>query len=203
MHYGPIGKGMRGRAAFWKRDLLPLVILISGVSLFHMRGLWPGRTFLPVDLARSNLPWGHPSPQGLQNWLISDPLYQFYPFLTNAVETVQQEGGWPLWNPSILMGHPTFADPLAQTFYPVFLGLGLIFGAARALAIGLWAHVVLAALLTYGLLRVVQCRRYAAVLGAFTYALSGYMVTWFETTFFVSTLAWLPGILWAFELAVL
>jgi hypothetical protein len=110
--------------------------------------------------------------------------------------------GWPLWNPYIFAGHPSFADPLFQPFYPVFAGLGLLLGAARGLAVGLWLHVVLAAVLTYGFLRTIGCLRYAAAAGAITYSLSGYIVTWFETTFWVSTLSLLPGILWAFELAV-
>jgi hypothetical protein len=188
-------------AAWRKHDVLALAIIVLGVSLFHVRGLWPGQTFLPVDLANNNLPWRSGPPQPLQNWLISDPLYQFYPFLVYAVDVVRR-GGWPLWNPYIFLGHPTFADPLAQPFYPVFIGLGLILGVARGLAIGLWLHVILAATLTYGFLRTIRCRKHAAVLGAFTYAISGYMVTWFETTFWTSTLSWLPGVLWAFELAI-
>lgn len=194
---------MHDNTTWSERDVLVLVILVLGVSLFHTRGLLPGQTFLPVDLANNNLPWRSGPPQPLQNWLISDPLYEFYPFLVNAVNTIQRSGSWPLWNPRIFLGHPVIADPLNQPFYPFSaVGLGLVFGPARGFAIGLWLHGILAAVLTYGFLRTIRCRRYASVLGAFTYALSGYMVTWFETTFWVATLSWLPGILWAFELAM-
>ncbi|MFQ5859730.1 MAG: hypothetical protein ACE5LU_29390, partial [Anaerolineae bacterium] len=189
----------------FKRDVLALTILILGVSLFHARGLWPGQTFLPVDLANNNLPWraGPPRPQHtLWNWLISDPLYEYYPFLVNAVNTLRDGGRWPLWNPRRFLGHPVVADPLNQPFYPFFLAVGLIFGAARGLAVGLWLHAILAAALTYGFLRAIGCHRPAATLGAFTYALSGYLVTWFEFTNWTATLSWLPGVLWAFELAV-
>ena len=185
-----------------RHDILALVVLVLAVSLFHASGLRPGRTFLPVDLANNNLPWRDGSSGALQNWLISDPLYEYYPLLVNSVETIRHTGQWPLWNPRILLGHPVLADPLAQVFYPVFIVLGLVLGAARGLAIGLWLHAILAAVLTYGFLRTIGCHWRAAILGALTYALSGYLVTWFETLFFTSTLAWLPGILWAFELAV-
>lgn len=185
-----------------KQEKAALLILVLGVSLFHARGLWPGQAFLPVDLANNNLPWRAGPPQPLQNWLISDPLYEFYPFLTNAVNSIRHAGHWPLWNPRIFLGHPVVADPLNQPFYPFFVALGVLLGTARGLAIGLWLHAVLATVLTYGLLRTIGGRRPAAVLGAFTYALSGYMVTWFEATHRVSTLTWLPGVLWAFELAV-
>ena len=185
-----------------KQDIRVVVLLILGVSVFHGSGLLPGRTFLPVDLTNYILPWKSDTWQPLQNWLVSDPLYQFYPFLDYNVRTISQNGQWPLWNPYILLGHPSLADPLAQPFYPLFIGLGLILGTARGFALGLWLHAVLAAVTTYGFLRTIRCRRYAAVAGALTYALSGYLVTWFETAFWTSTLAWLPAVLWTFELAV-
>jgi len=149
-----------------KRDAPALLILVLGVSLFHMRGLWPGQAFLPVDLAGNNLPWRAGPPQPLQNWLISDPLYEFYPFLTNAVNSIRHAGHWPLWNPRIFLGHPVVADSLNQPFYPFFVALGVVLGAARGLAVGLWLHAVLAAILTYGFLRTLGCRPPAAVLGS-------------------------------------
>lgn len=183
------------------RGLLVMALIVLAVSFFHARGLRPGFTFLPVDLAQANAPWRIMPPDRLQNALISDPLYQFYPFLTFTVSSLKTYT-WPLWNPYILMGHPSFADPLAQTFYPAFAALGLLLGSARAIAIGLWLHALLAAGLTYGFLRALRCSRSAALLGALTYALSGYLVTWFETLFWTSTLAWLPGALWGLELAI-
>ena len=193
---------MRQRTAWDRRDGLVVLLLVLSVSVFHGQGLRPGRTFLPVDLANAHLPWRAGPTPALQNWLISDPLYQFYPFLVHKISAIQQNHTWPLWDADVFTGHPALADPLYQTFYPFYTGLGLLLGAARGLAIGLWLHAVLAAVLTYGLLRALDCSRPAAALGALTYALSGAMVTWFETLFFTSTLAWLPGILWAFEIAL-
>jgi hypothetical protein len=185
------------------RHTLPvLVILLLCITWFHARGLRPGYTFVPVDLANNHLPWLQGPARALQNPLITDPVYEFYPFVSNAVDTLRHERIWPLWNPNFFLGQPIFADPLNQTFYPVFWLLGLAFGAARGLALGLWLHALLAAGLTYGLLRAIGCGRRASLLGALVYALSGYMVTWFETPFWVSTLSWLPGIVWMFELAV-
>lgn len=184
------------------RDIMALLILVLGISLFHARGLAPGQAFLPVDLANNNLPWRDGSPNPLQNWLISDPLYEFYPFVVHNVNSLGEDGSWPLWNPYIFLGHPVVADPLMQPFYPAYMGLGLLFGAARGLALGLWLHALLAAGLMYGFLRTIACTRRAAILGALTYVLSGYFVTWFEATHRTSTITWLPAILWAFELAL-
>ena len=184
------------------RNLSVVGLIILGVAIFHWRGLQPGHVFLPVDLANNLLPWRTGEYRTLQNRLISDPLYEFYPFVAHAVNTVRERGLWPLWNPHIFLGHPSLADPLAQTFYPVYLLLGLLIGAARGLTIGLWLHAVLAACFTYGLLRTHRCRPSAALVGAFSYALSGHFITWFENTHRPTTLTWLPGILWMFELAV-
>src|SRR5512136_558648 len=94
-----------------RTDLLAIAILILGVSLFHGRGLMPGQTFLPVDLSRNYLPW-RTEWVPLQNWLISDPLLEFYPFLATSVNSIRETGAWPLWNPYIFQGHPVIADPL-------------------------------------------------------------------------------------------
>ncbi|MCB0199385.1 MAG: YfhO family protein [Anaerolineae bacterium] len=183
------------------RDLLALTTIALAVSLFHARGLKPGYTFLPVDLVQTLIPWQQQPEVQLQNPLIGDPLSQFYPFLSFAIASLKA-GQWPLWNPFIFLGHPALADPLAQTFYPIFSLIGVITGAARAIVVGLWLHAVLAGGLMYGFLRSLRCGRLPALLGALTYVLSGYMVTWFETLFWTSTLAWLPGVLWAAEMAI-
>jgi len=182
---------------------VPLAACLLGPTLFHLRGILPPNVFLPVDLAGTIEPWRGEVARPLANWLVSDPLYQYYPFLVHAVDAVRRTGGLPPWNPQILLGQPVIADPLAQPFYPVFLALGFAFGAARGLSVGFWLHAVLATNLTYAWLRALGCRRPSAVLGGFVYGLGGYMVTWFETPFWVGTLAWLPGVLWAFERAVL
>jgi len=117
------------------------------------------------------------------------------------VETIQQRD-WPPWNRNIFLGHPVVGDPIYQLAYPVLTGLGLIFGTARGFALGLWLQLLLAAGLTYGWLRAVGCRKTASLSGALVYVLSGYMVTWFETNFWISTLSLLPGILWTYELAI-
>src|SRR5207245_2638122 len=126
--------------ALWAPALLVLL-----VTVFHARGLRPGNTFLAVDLVQQYLPWRTTSPP-VRNVLASDPLFEFLPFVTSAVESIRERGAWPLWNPAILLGHPSFADPLAQPLYPVFVLFGLLFGAARGMALADWAPAVVAVL---------------------------------------------------------
>ncbi len=179
-----------------------ILLLTTAVLFFHWRGMAPGKVFLPVDTANRLLPWRDADAAGrLQNWLISDPLYQFYPFLMQAVASLRQ-GQLLLWNPALFSGHPSLADPLFQTFYPFVTAFGLLFGPARGFSLALVAHVLLAGLLMFGFLRSLRLGVPAAVLGGLTYALSGYMVTWFEFPFWITTLAWLPGILWAYHAGV-
>jgi MFS family permease len=164
--------------------------------------LLPGQTFLPVDLAHNNYPWRGDTPHVLQNWLISDPLYELYPFLVSAVAAVKSGGAGLIWNPNLFLGHPAMADPLAQSFYPIFLFLGLIFGPARGMAIGLVLHVCLAGLFALSYANLLVRDRLAALLAGITYALGGFLVTWFEHTNWVATLTFAPGVLWMVELAL-
>lgn len=191
-HHQRYAHFIRRRGDYAALGLLTLTILV-----FHWRGIRPGYVFLSVDLANNLLPWRGDENLPLQNWLISDPLYQFYPFTIQAVNSLRT-GQWLLWNPGILAGHPALADPLFQTFYPVSALLGLLFGPAQGFSLALVAHTLLAALLMYGLLRCLRCQPPASMLGGLTYALGGYMLTWFTFPFWVTTLAWLPGILWAY-----
>ena len=180
-----------------------LVLLFGAVTLFHARGLRPGYAFLPIDNVNNNLPWrAGPFVLGeLQNPLVGDPIYQYYPVLVDQLQAVRA-GHWPLWSTQILLGHPLLGDPMAQTFYPAFLALGLVLGPARGLTVGYWLHVVLAVGLTYAWLRSAGLGRAGSSVGALAYALGGFMVTFFATPFWMSTLAWLPGVLWLYERAV-
>lgn len=183
-------------------DTWALLLLTLAIVVFHWRGLQPGYTFLPVDLAGNLLPWRDATYHPLHNSLISDPLYEFYPFLAYAVDTVQSESRWPLWNHSMFVGHPAFADPLMQVFYPVPLLFGLGFGAGRGFALGIGFHVLLAAGGLYAYLRSLRCQPVAALAGAFTYALSGHFITWLEASHRIATMAWLPLTLWLLELSL-
>lgn len=181
---------------------LALALLIGAVTYFHWPGIQPGYTFLPVDLANNLLPWRPGEKTALQNGLISDPLYQYYPFLSQRLENFRLRQT-SLWTPLIYLGHPAHADPLFQSYYPFFWLCGLLWGAARGYGLALYGHALLAALTMFALLRTLRVSHAAACLGALTYSLSGYLVTWFEFAFWTSTLAWLPTVLWCYRLALL
>ncbi len=126
-------------------DSISILLLLVGITFFHWRGVQPGYTFLPVDLANNLIPWNQSIATELQNNLISDPLYQYFPLVNATTSLIISEREWPSWNPYILSGHPMLADPLSQPFYRVLPLLSLWLGTARAFAVGLWGQVCLAA----------------------------------------------------------
>lgn len=183
--------------------LLLFLLILSAVLVYHWRGLQPGYTFIPVDLGQSLVPWfvDHPDIK-IYNPVVGDSLYEHYPFLTFVVRELSA-GRLPLWDPTIFMGHPAFADPIYQAFYPVWsliaLGVGNV---ARGFALGTGFHVLIAACLTYALSRTLGHTRAAALVAAFTYAFGGFMVTWLEMLIWPATLTWLPGVLLCYERSV-
>lgn len=183
-----------------RHSLIALFIFIVLAAALLHRALLPGYTLLPLDLIQSIAPWDHLELGPLANPLISDPFYSFYPrrhFLTTAI----QNGRIPLWNPTILAGTPTIANPNFQTFYPPNLLAALILPAHHALPWLAWAHLVLTGWLTYGFLKRNKLHWFAAILGGGVWMLNGYIVVWLENPHRLSTLAWLPGIFWAYQKA--
>lgn len=190
------------RAGIQRWQSLAALIIFGGLAtaLLH-RALLPNYTLLPLDLIQTIAPWDDLQLGPLANPLISDPFYSFYTrrhFLTNAI----QGGQLPLWNPYILAGTPTIASPNFQAFYVPNLIAALILPARHALPWLAWGHLIVTGWLMYGFLRRQKLRWLACVLGGGVWMLNGYIVVWLENPHRLSTLAWLPGIFWAYQSAV-
>lgn len=183
------------------RPYLAAAVLLGLVAaLFLNKALLPGYTLLPLDLIQTIAPWDGLDLGPLANPLISDPFYSFYTrrhFLTEAV----QAGQIPLWNPMIMTGTPTIANPNFQLFYPPNLLAALALPAKDALPWLAWGHLTLTGLLTFAFLRRHRLHWLAAVLGGGAWMLNGYTVVWLENPHRLSTVAWLPGLFWAYEAA--
>jgi len=152
-----------------------------------------------LDLEAGIAPWDTQIHQQLQNWLLSDPFYQYYPFRNLIAESLRQ-GGFILWNPYIFGGHPMMGDVLAQTFYPPNIVGMLLFPLARAWVFLIWGHMAMTGALMYGYLRHVKLRPAVALFGAIAWMLNAVTVVWLETPHFLSTVAWLPGIFWLLDI---
>ena len=114
-------------------------------------------------------------------------------------------GQFPTIEECLYSGYPFQADPQSQVLYPPVIGTMLVGHALgwptyplRALEWEVMAHVLLAALTMYAFLRATRLRRAACLLGALTYAFSGFITGYaMLQTAILETAAWLPLILLA------
>ena len=184
-----------------RQSLLALAVFALLATAFLNRALLPSYTLLPLDLIQFIAPWDHLELGPLANPLISDPFYIFYPNRYLLTTTIMS-GRIPLWNPYILSGTPTIADPNFQPFYLPNLLAALILPVQHALPWLAWGQLILTGWLMYGFLGQQRLHWLARILGSGTWMLNGYIVVWLENPHRLSTLAWLPGIFWAYQKAV-
>jgi hypothetical protein len=117
----------------------------------------------------------------------------FYPIRKVAAQAIHS-GHLPLWNPTILCGTPLLADVQSAVLYPLN-ALFWIMPVERAFGITAYLHLVLAALFTVYWLRQEGISRTGSLLGAMTFALSGWSIVWLELPNFMATAVWLPLLL--------
>ncbi|KPK12901.1 MAG: hypothetical protein AMJ56_04375 [Anaerolineae bacterium SG8_19] len=184
-----------------RQSFLALVIFAVLATVLLNRALLPDYTLLPLDLIQGIAPWDHLDLGPLANPLISDPFYQFFP--SRYFQTIEIGNGQiPLWNPFILTGTPIMADPNSQPFYFPNLIAAVFLPAHHALPWLAWGHLILTGWLIYGFLRQQRLHWLACILGGGIWMLNAYLVVWLENPHRLSTLAWLPGIFWAYQKAV-
>ncbi|UCG22802.1 MAG: hypothetical protein JSW55_11525, partial [Chloroflexota bacterium] len=189
------------RVARRHRAWLALLIFAGLATALLNRALLPDYTMLPLDLIQSIAPWDHLDLGPLANPLISDPFYSFFP--RRYLQTVVIGGGQiPLWNPNILTGTPVVANPNFQPLYLPNLIAAVFLPVQHALPWLAWGHLILTGGLMYGFLRQQRLAWLACVLGGGIWMLNAYIVVWLENPHRLSTLAWLPGIFWAYQKAV-
>jgi hypothetical protein len=184
----------------WRANIAALLLFALTAALLLNKSLLPGYTLLPLDIIQSIAPWDHLDLGQLANKLISDPFYSFYPrrlFLTESLHS----GTFPLWNPGIMTGTPAVANPNFQLFYPPNLLAALLLPAHHALPWLAWFHLTLTGALMYLLLQRHRLHWLACTLGGVLWLLNGSIMVWMENPHRLSTLAWMPGIFWAYEAA--
>lgn len=193
--------GLTGEPTVHRADILCALAIVALAATFLGPALRPGYTLLPLGLESTIAPWHGQVSQPVQNPLLSDPFYSFYPrrhFFTASL----QRGNYPLWNPYVLGGHPVLGDTAAQTFYPPNALAAMFLSAARALPLLAWFHLVLTGGSMFAFLRVLDVRHIPALFGAVAWMLNGNAVVWLENPHRLSSLAWLPAVFLFYELAL-
>jgi hypothetical protein len=183
-----------------KEDIGAILLFALLATLLLNKALLPGYTLLPLDLIQTIAPWNDLDLGPLANRLISDPFYSFYPRRVILNEAIQS-GQLPMWNPGIMIGTPSIANPNFQPIYPPNLLAALVLPAQHALPWLAWFHLTLTGTLMYLLLRRHRLHWLACILGGGVWLLNGYTLVWLENPHRLSSIAWLPGIFWAYEAA--
>jgi len=166
--------------SFWQA--FPYLFLAALTALFF----WPLIT--PSESSRA--------------WLWEDFIYQNYPYRVFAATSLAM-GHFPFWNPYVFGGQPFFADIQTAVLYPFNL-VQALFATPESLSPYLVQfieimHYLLAAVFTYRFLRLCRVEPEGSVLGAVTFAFSGFMVTHALHMNFIYVFIWLPLVLEFFE----
>ncbi|HWQ52656.1 MAG TPA: hypothetical protein VN442_03155 [Bryobacteraceae bacterium] len=126
-----------------------------------------------------------------------DFLYYHYP-LSSLMTRAFASGEFPLWDTSTYCGRPFYALLQSQAFYPpaILTSLaGAVAGERRVLyllELQAVAHVFLAGLFTFGLLRALRVGVAAALAGALVYQLGAFFTSQAQHLGAVDAAAWMP-----------
>lgn len=159
------------RAPSFRKHAFPLLMLLLIASTIFLKPLVSGEVFV----VRDHFDYFQPL-----RWFTAQEL---------------QEGRLPLWNPYNASGEEWLANPQTGVFYPpAWLLVALPFPAASMLH--LLFHVTLLGWGAY-LLFARRASQGAALVGAVALMLSGPMLSMLDVSNNISTVAWIPLVLWA------
>lgn len=179
-----------------RADLLAIAFFFILAVLAVGPGLLPGRTPLPLDILGLFEPWRGEWPSAV-NPEVGDAVLQFSSrvFMAQALKA----GHYPLWDPTIMAGHPLAGDTHSSPFYPPLVLLSLLLPPLGALAAQVLLQTWLAGVWMYVWLRQLRPGRFAAAVAGVSYLLAGYLQVWRLLAPFPGTLCWLPAIPAAWE----
>jgi hypothetical protein len=182
-----------------QKDIIAILVLFSLSGLFFANVLLTDQVLVGDTLARY-IPWNQYVKQEEQDPVNYefDTLLAYYPQILVARQTIES-GQLPLWNPYCLSGMPAVAAaPWLGLFYPPY-ALFYVVDTLKALGYVTFLQLGLGGVFMYLYLRSVEVRRLAAVMGATSFGLGGFLLanlTWLPR---VSTVIWTPLILLSVE----
>jgi len=182
------------------KKLLPYLAIAFLVFIFFWQFLFKGLLPIPSDdivglyhpfrdLYAKDYPNGIP----FKNFLITDPVRQQYPWKELAV-SLEKKLQLPLWNPYVLSGSPLLANFQSAAFYPLNI-LFFILPFNLSWTVIIFLGPLLGGLFLYLYLDNLRLSKWASILGAFTFALSGFFVAWMEWGTITQVALWLPLVL--------
>ncbi len=177
-------------------------ILAAVLVLLFWRALFTDRVLAPADIIFRTPFFADAAPAGFTrpaNPLLYDQAYQFAPWRRFTRESLLA-GHLPLWNPYSLAGAPFIATQQSAVFYPINLLL-LAVPFERTFVWSAILRLWTAGMLTFLLARRVGLSPLPALIPAFAFMLSGFLVVGIGHPH-TGVAIWLPGIALAAEVAL-
>jgi hypothetical protein len=157
-----------------RKELANVALLAATVTLFFADILLAGLNLYIRDIQRFYIPY------------------------RAILARVLRSGEFPFWNGFVSAGQPLAANPVYELFYPPQWLVA--FGDLRTMVhLEVVLHYPIAAIGFYLLSRSLGCRRWIAWLAAFSFALSGLMLSFGSLFPFLFAAAWLPWITYFFR----
>ena len=170
----------------WVLPLKAPVVLAIGLSplLFTGRATLTGGIYAPVDILYHGQPFSAQR-AGLgmttvRTPLLSDVVSSMIPW-QRAVRDAVKNGRAPLWNPYVLAGEPLLAVQQPAALHPG-TWIGFLLPLPQAWTFQMSLRLLIALLCAYLFLRDIGCRPAAALLGAFGWGFSDFLMFWIGYT---------------------
>src|SRR3989344_9335184 len=180
---------------FWA-PIAVVAIVVIFFWQFFLKGLLPIPSDTIVGLYHPFLDlYAKISPQGVpfKNFLITDPVRQIIPWKEFSIDNLSNFM-LPLWNPYEMAGKPLLANFQSGAFYSLNLLL-FIKPLFISWSIFIMLSPLLAGLFMFAYLKNLKLDDRASLLGAISFAFSGFSIAWLEWGNIVHTALWLPLIL--------
>ena len=158
----------------WLRNAIPIFVLAGLAFVFFSDVLFQNKIFIHRDLSRFFYP--------LREFSANE-------FLKFRV---------PLWDPYIHCGSPHLAELQTCVFYPLS-AIYLLFPYPYAFNYFIIAHIFMAGLFTYILMREWGYSGYACFLSAIVFMFSGYIISVINLLASLASVVWLPLVILFYE----
>jgi len=182
------------------RKFLPTIFFIILFLAFFSPFVFQNKLPIPSDTIvglyhpfRDAYIKDYPNGIPFKNFLITDPVRQQYLWRNLSAET-EKRFELPLWNPYNFAGTPLLANFQSAVFYPLNL-IFLIFPFSLGWSFLILLQPLLAGVFLYLYLNNLKINRYSSLLGAISFAFSGFSIAWLEWGTVGHTALWLPLVL--------
>jgi hypothetical protein len=160
------------------------LLVAAAPLLFTGKATLTGAVYAPLDITFHHEPFRSERAaagiSSVQTPLLSDVVYSMIPW-QKAVREAVKHGRAPLWNRFVLAGEPLLAVQQPAALHP-FTWIGFLLPLPQAWTFQMSARLLLALLCAYLFLRDMGCRQAPALLGAFAWGFSDFLVFWLGYT---------------------